>query len=119
MRAVAVLALAVLAALASAEASHECLDSQPMYIKSGEGRGVESIAEVSAGSHSLLPLCGYLCSTGYRHAVRTIRAQIQAKAPEFTADAVVDGELTKVSLSDLKGASAAGNDGVVRGRGGT
>eukprot|EP01147_Barroeca_monosierra_P005591 gene5591-7231_t len=42
-------------------------------------------------------------STPYQHTFETSKARIQAAAPEFTADAVVDGKITQVSLSDYKG----------------
>eukprot|EP00730_Choanoeca_flexa_P013440 TRINITY_DN5321_c0_g1_i1.p1 TRINITY_DN5321_c0_g1~~TRINITY_DN5321_c0_g1_i1.p1 ORF type:complete len:238 (+),score=58.10 TRINITY_DN5321_c0_g1_i1:152-865(+) len=44
-----------------------------------------------------------LYSTTYDHSFETIKARIQKPAPDFTAEAVVDGEIKKISLSDYKG----------------
>lgn len=50
--------------------------------------------------HTSLPL---LNRTAYTHSVKTIQARIQAAAPLFTADAVVNGDVGKISLKNFRG----------------
>lgn len=51
----------------------------------------------------LTSLLSKLPRTPYHHTFETSKARIQAAAPGFTVDAVVNGEISKVSLSDYKG----------------
>eukprot|EP00045_Choanoeca_perplexa_P006203 m.52579 g.52579 ORF g.52579 m.52579 type:complete len:127 (-) comp13511_c0_seq2:631-1011(-) len=44
-----------------------------------------------------------LYSSSYDHSFESSRARIQQPAPDFTTDAVVDGQIKKISLSDYKG----------------
>jgi len=74
MMRVAVLCAAVALLCGASAAKEECSETRPMQYQ-----------------------------TAYSHAVNHIRAQIQSPAPAFTTDAVVNGDVSKISLSDYRG----------------